>query len=205
MRLKYFMRGIGIGIILTALILSIGNPREKLTDEEIIKRASALGMTMMDDGNTDLDKLLDKIKPTGNVTPSIAPTPELTPAVSPNPTSTAAASPQPTAALTSAPKQESTPAPTITAPEISIRPTNIPAVTIQPVKDVNSSKISFNIESGMSSGKVAELLEEKGLIDDADEFNTYIVEMGKASVIKIGTYTLPKGSTYGDIISEITK
>jgi hypothetical protein len=205
MRLKYFMRGIGIGIILTALILSIGNPREKLTDEEIIKRASALGMTMMDDGNTDLDKLLDKIKPTGNVTPSIAPTPELTPAVSPNPTSTAAASPQPTAALTSAPKQELTPAPTITAPEISIRPTNIPAVTIQPVKDVNSSKISFNIESGMSSGKVAELLEEKGLIDDADEFNTYIVKKGKASVIKIGTYTLPKGSTYGDIISEITK
>lgn len=203
MRLKYFMRGIGIGIILTALILSIGNPREKLTDDEIIKRASALGMTMTDDGNSDLDQLLDKIKPTGNITPSITPAPELTPAVNPNTSPTPEASPQPTAALSSAPKQESTPAPTIKAPEISVKPTNIPAVTMSPIKDTD--EITFSIERGMSSGKVAKLLEDKGLVDDADAFNTYIVEKKKASVIKIGTYTLPKGSTYEDIINTITK
>jgi len=53
MRIKYYIRGIGIGIIFATLILSISFyfgkdsfAKEKLSDEEIIERATELGMVM---------------------------------------------------------------------------------------------------------------------------------------------------------------
>lgn len=47
MNLKYYLRGLGIGIVVTALIMSIaaGGKKEILSDEEIKARARALGMT----------------------------------------------------------------------------------------------------------------------------------------------------------------
>lgn len=46
MKLKYYLRGLGIGIALTAVILhfSVYNSNSTLTDEEIMERASRLGM-----------------------------------------------------------------------------------------------------------------------------------------------------------------
>ena len=51
MNLKYYLRGLGIGIIVTALIMGIvaGGKGRSLSDEEIIKRAEQLGMTMESD------------------------------------------------------------------------------------------------------------------------------------------------------------
>ncbi len=51
MNLKYFLRGLGIGIVGTVIIFNIfGNKPEKevLTDAEIIERAQTLGMVMED-------------------------------------------------------------------------------------------------------------------------------------------------------------
>ena len=51
MKLKYYLRGLGIGIIITTLVLMIAYSGHKteLTDEEIIARAEALGMVMEED------------------------------------------------------------------------------------------------------------------------------------------------------------
>ena len=49
MKLKYYLRGLGVGVICTAIIMGIalsGNKKEKLTDAEIIERARLLGMVM---------------------------------------------------------------------------------------------------------------------------------------------------------------
>ncbi len=50
MKLKYYLRGLGIGIIITTIILMIGFSRKgsSLSDEEIIERASRLGMVMQE-------------------------------------------------------------------------------------------------------------------------------------------------------------
>ena len=49
MKLKYYMRGLGIGVAVTSIILIILSGRESggktLTNEEVIARAEALGMT----------------------------------------------------------------------------------------------------------------------------------------------------------------
>lgn len=45
LKLKYYLRGLGLGIVVTATILSILSSKEdKMTDEEIIARAEELGM-----------------------------------------------------------------------------------------------------------------------------------------------------------------
>ena len=48
MKLRYYMRGLGIGIFVTAVLmaLTIHGKTERLTDEQIIERAEALGMEM---------------------------------------------------------------------------------------------------------------------------------------------------------------
>lgn len=46
MKIKYFLRGLGMGIVFTVLLLLAvgGTKKEMLTDEEIMARASLLGM-----------------------------------------------------------------------------------------------------------------------------------------------------------------
>lgn len=44
MKLKYYLRGLGIGILVTAIIMSCTRKPEKLTDAEIKMRATQLGM-----------------------------------------------------------------------------------------------------------------------------------------------------------------
>lgn len=48
MKLRYYMRGLGIGILVTAILMAvtIHGKTEHLTDEQIIERAEALGMEM---------------------------------------------------------------------------------------------------------------------------------------------------------------
>ncbi len=178
------MRGLGIGIVLTTLLLTIANPKEKLTDTEIKERAKELGMVdKKEEEDASISELLEKNKPTTK--PSTAPTQAPEPTALPEPTLTPTTTPEPT-------------------PE----PTPTPAVEI-PVNDNRDGEntgelVTFTVDQGMSSGKVAAMLLEKGLIKDSEEFNRFIVEEGKAGVIRIGTYTLPKGASYEEILTKIT-
>ena len=184
MKLKYYMRGLGIGILLATLILSISNTKENLTDAEIIARAKKLGMVMEDEIDNNLKEVIKK--------PSITEGPEVTPDIS----------------VTPSPAISITPALTVT-PIITPEPTitSAPNVTEQPeVTDAPQTKlVTFTIQKGMSSNKVSKLLQEIGLIEDAKDFNEYLIGENKVSVIQVGTYELPENSTYGDIVDAITK
>lgn len=215
MKVKYYMRGMGIGIVLATLIIAISNPKEKLTDREIITRAQSLGMVMGEDNNKNLEEVLQNINPTKSpsdlsATPVPGPTdqPDVSVTQGASPTSAPTASPTqaPTAAPTIAPTQASTPVPTI-EPMPTIKPTQVPIPTQIPASGNSSDtgkNITFTVEKGMSSGKVAAMLVQVGLIDNADDFNRFIEAEGKASIIRVGIYSLPKDSSYDDIIKAIT-
>lgn len=278
MRLKYYMRGMGVGIILTALILSIANPKEKLSDDEIKSRAAALGMTMREENDSDISKLLNDIKP-GNTSLSLTPEPEISPVISPGPSTTPTAQEPDKNGSSTADNSHSIDnsdsinnsaiidnATTVENADSADSTTTVEntnstdnTVTVESNNSIDSTApyentgmtdsatpvgnnsangsisaalddnsvsdrelspapteavteasaqndgITFTIQRGMSSGKVAALLKEKGLIEDADDFNMYIIRQGKASTIKIGTYTLPKGVSYKEIVSIISK
>ena len=49
MKLKYYLRGLGIGIAVTALVMGLAlakTTKESMTDEEIKERAAKLGMVL---------------------------------------------------------------------------------------------------------------------------------------------------------------
>lgn len=55
MKLKYYLRGIGIGMIVTTLLLafSFSNREAEISDEEVMERAAALGMVMAETEETE--------------------------------------------------------------------------------------------------------------------------------------------------------
>lgn len=76
-----------------------------------------------------------------------------------------------------------------------------PTPASQPVPD----KIEIEVESGMSSEIIADLLKEKGAIDDTKAFLIRLEELKKAEKLKVGRYKIPAGSSYDDIIIMMTK
>jgi len=228
MNLKYYLRGLGIGIILTTVILSIVNRNKVLSDQEIID----LGMVMKEDETDDLYELLENAKTSTDTKTN-------------NETITPAALGDVEASEEDKSKTENTDS---LGKADNIDKTDNTDITDNTNntgnsddnniaengneiddgnghlvnqseqenvdKSVNTDKnndntsddvITFSIDKGMSSEEVSIILEEIGLIEDAKDFNLYIVKVGKDKVIGIGTYTLSANSTYDDIIKVITK
>lgn len=211
MKRKYYMRGLGIGVIVTAIVCAIAFPKSKptMTDEEIIARAQELGYVKDEESVTADD--IDKIKENEQVTPS--PETSTTPEVTPEPTPEAPTPPdepevptQPTPVteqgkVTDSP--ESTKAVTKTPTKI---PTKTP--TPEPTKVPSSGeKVSYTVrvERGMTATKVAELLETAGAIEDSAAFVGYLRDADLTDYINIGTFTIPVGASYQQIADILTK
>lgn len=76
MKLKYFVRGLGVGIVLTAIVFTIAFHNldmYKLTDEEITIKAKELGLVEKEDESIDIDKLLEKERETSSKDVEIKP------------------------------------------------------------------------------------------------------------------------------------
>ena len=61
MKLKYYMRGLGIGILLTTLLFTLCGYQKKLSDQEIINLAKGLGMETAENEEDPLDKVLGEM------------------------------------------------------------------------------------------------------------------------------------------------
>ena len=140
MKLKYYMRGVGTGIIFSLfvfLVIIIPNVRleERMKGTSTAANASETGKL---DGILGGDKEPDKNSsgqgtlPTGNdVTPVLttSPSDEVTPTPTPESTATPTPTPEPTATPTPTPEPTATPTPT---PEPTATPTPTPKPTATP-------------------------------------------------------------------------
>lgn len=203
MKLKYYLRGIGIGIIVTAIILSIvngvSNSSNKMTNPQIVEKAKELGMVTKDeydivkqDLNTakgDIDDLKAEL--------TKADTKENKES---NDGSNGSEETQADAKSTDESKSEKTD--NKSSDEEKTNSSDKAKLTdpSQMAKD-----ISFTISSGMGSEDVAKVLEQKGIIVSASEFNKYLVESGNANYLQIGEFKADEGESYDSIISKITK
>lgn len=183
MKLKYYLRGLGIGVIVTTLILMIAfslHRGDGLTDEEIVARAKELGMVMQEAEKPVKDTLANSGDDKDNTESE---QPEKLPAPSQN-------------------HDEKKPQESLdeqglsTSDEIDRENT--------PQKET-VERVELTIVGGEYSDKVSEKLEKAGLIDDAESFNKYLAECKMDSFIQPGNYTLTVGASYDEIIEEITK
>lgn len=197
MKVKYFIRGLGVGIIVTALILAISY-KSKYSDEDIILKAKKLGMVFSEDVSgaaIDTDTLKTEV-------------PDVTEAPSPEPTEEIPAVTEP------GPESEPTPVPVQPAdePEPSDNPADEPLPSEEPVDvpapadepEPEPELISFTIERGDWSRIVAERLEQLGIIDSSKKFDKYLVDNGYAIRIKVGNFSAKKGASYEEIARMIS-
>lgn len=53
---KYYMRGLGFGIFITALILLLVHKSDKMTDQKAIQRVKDMGYTLTIEDEPEMDK-----------------------------------------------------------------------------------------------------------------------------------------------------
>ena len=179
MKLKYYLRGLGIGIVVTAIIMTValGN-KQPMTDDEVIARAKQLGMIE----NSVLTELAEKNE-TKNETkeePAVEKIDE----------------------TKEEPTVESTDETTNEMVDESIKPE-------EDVKDndvTNAKKnVSVTVVGGDSSWSVAKRMEEAGLVESAKDFDTYLCKQGYDKRISVGTYEIPVNATHEEMAKIITK
>lgn len=188
MKIKYFIRGLGVGILITALLVLIGSSRTQkvtISDEEVIDRAKQLGMIAKEDvGDYRLDKNLDQMKE------------DLANTESPEPEQTTIPA---TTAATKAPEKEDnkkTSKPTVS-------PSSKPKKKDK--KQEKSNTITLTIESGMTTQAVSRILHEKNVIRNEEDFVTYMVEHKLTAKLQVGKYEIPVDATHAQIADIITK
>ena len=182
MKLRYQMRGLGIGIIVTALLMGVAmDDGVPLTDAEIKILAAELGMV-----ESDSLKLSD-VQQGSSVTPTETPTAE--PVIE----STQAPTTEPTIEPTMAPTEQPTTEPTA-------EPTEVPSKEPE-----TGDVIILEVNRGSNSYTVSLQLEEAGLVADANEFDRYLCTNGYAECIQVGNFEIAVGSTLEEIAKIITK
>lgn len=175
MKLKYYLRGLGIGILVTAAILTIVyHTKGSMSDSQIMKRAAQLGMVM---ASTEEDTLFAQ-------TTQVNTTIEETGTISVEETTTVV---ETTEAVTEAPTEKPTEAPT----EAPTEPAAAEAV--------------LTISPGMYSESVSAELVRLGIITNQKEFNSYLVNNGYAERIQTGDFKIKADMSYDEIARIITK
>lgn len=176
MKLKYYLRGLGIGIVMAVLITGVSMGRKQtMTDDEVKARAKELGMIE----NSVLAERIpeETAEDNGDNEPEDAPDdtdkePEDTPVdVDKEP--------------------EDTPEGTEKEPEDAVAEE----------KDV----VSVTVVSGDTSWTVSKRMEEAGLIESAKDFDTHLCRYGYDKKISVGTYKIPVNASHEEMAKILTK
>lgn len=190
MKLKYYLRGLGIGILVTTVILSLaGVGRKNMTDEEVVKRAKELGMVE----STLLSDLPDQTK-----TDEVRPT---EPGISLQPETSEPEESTSTPETPEAP--EETP---VTPEETPVAPEETPVSPEDGNPDTPAGEtVTLVIGRGESSTTVSKNLKKAGIVEDAAAFDRFLCNNGYDKKIITGTYEIPYGASEEEIAKIITR
>ena len=214
MKRKYFSRGLGLGILVTALLFAFGLLfyKPSLSDEEIKARATLLGMTETSDRKTSSETSAASSSASSSAaassatsaTPSSSAEPE-TSATSAEPTVKTSEEPAPVQPEPSKeePSQPEPSEPTPTVPDTPSEPTDPDVPGGNPGSD-DPGLLSVTIYPQDSSLKVSENLYRAGIIDDPVSFNRYLESNGYDYNIQTGTFWISPNASYDTIAHAIT-
>ena len=204
MKLKYYLRGLGIGMIVTALILGISfsNRQDQtsqiMTDDQIRERAAELGM--VDSSELTLAALQNSEKQPTEGTPEETTQTQEQNNIEAEPETTVPAETQATVEPETPQESETTTEP---EPEKTVGPetTAEPEVTEAPQR---TQTASITIQRGDDSGSASRRLYEAGLVENAKAFDNYLCNNGYSRSINPGTYEIAPGTSEEEIAKIIT-
>lgn len=221
MKLKYYLRGLAVGIILTTIIITIANADNgPMTDAEVRQRALELGM---------VESSSIKLTDVGESTQQPTAEPEVSseskePTAEPEASSESKGStvePESStetsqAASEQEPATESVPEPSSSKEAESTQESggSSEAESTQessssaetesaPDEPVGGEPVLITIKSGDSSYTVSKVLAAAGLVEDAVEYDNYLCNNGYSRRIRTGTYEITPGMSYEEIAKMI--
>lgn len=221
MKLKTYLRGLGIGIIVTTIVMAIalGGRKETLSDEEIVIRAKQLGMVEgkeKGDGNEEI--------PEGGaeITESSDAGAAKTEGEQENAESEAGNGGEPeNNAETEAGKEAEPQSSTASGEENGQEPDQTEAEAPEEEADAAGAEnrsdasddggviagemVSISIVNGEDSATVSKRLEELDLVVSAAQFDRFLCDNGYAKRISPGSYEIAIGSSEETIAKIITK
>lgn len=207
MKLKYYLRGLGIGIIVTAVIMGVtsGHRKETLSDREIRERAAALGM--VEQGNLLADmETPSESAPKEEGASQAEETPEAVPSAPEEEQETA----KPEETPAEEPVQEPVQTPEKMQPEEPMQEPDEeeakPAGTEEASpENLPTGAVTIEILSGEGSYAVCRKLEEAGLIASASDFDVYLYTNGYDRKLRTGSYQVPAGAEPATIAAILTQ
>lgn len=227
MKFKYFLRGLGTGIVFSAIICLVAFQSSKssnISDKEVIERAKALGMiekqesleeTLLSEKNTtkkNQDKNNEENKKENKKTEEqsadIADLKHTTEQKRTEKTETSTEHQD----KSEEDKEQTTEQPTTqqedTEPKTEQSTTqqaDEEPKTEQPTTQQEEKQtVTITIKGGSTSYPVCQKLQELGVIKDATDFDNYLIKNGYANRISVGTHTLTIGMTYEEIAIAIS-
>lgn len=182
MKLKYYLRGIGIGIIVATLIMTVSSTihNNNLTDEFIMKEAQKLGMVMPENEDNH-DSLWGSSTETEVDTQTTNDT-----QIDNNQT-----------------EDTQTNNTQVNDTQTEDSQLNDTQADDTQVSDSQASEeatmVTITITDSDGAGRVAERLRSLGVLENATEFHTYILNNDYSRRIKTGTFQVPIDATYEEI------
>ena len=215
MKLRYYLRGLGIGIIVTALMMGIATrDNAPMTDAEIKAAAYALGM--LDSNSIKLSDIRTTEEPgDNNEAENVEDTAGSSEAENAeNAAESSEAENAENAAESSEAENAENAAESSEAENAEDTAGSSEAENVgDNTEDTGNSgeneepgeTVSITIKSGSGSRTVCNQLKEAGLIEDAGAFDQYLVDNGYSRRICVGTYKIESGSDWEKIAKIITK
>lgn len=194
MKLRYYMRGLGIGILVTAILMgvTIDGKTEKLTDDEIMTRAEALGMERKYESTVLSESVPEK-------------EPE---AVSQNAVEKEL--------LVNEPESEEVVSEETITKEDTEEPESVEEPEREEIEETSGGEesdtqeeapaetVQITVQGGDGSQTVARKLAEAGLVADAKSYDKYLCSKGYDKRICTGKHTIPVGASEEEIAKIIT-
>lgn len=209
-RFKYYLRGCGVGIIVASFIfiVTLHLKGGVMTDEKAMARASELGMVMSEESQTSESQT------------SVTQTQTATqiPVTESNAPDTQKATQKETQTQSSRENPKGTESATKDSQKSDskkdVKKDTKKEDSVKKDKDTKKEEkkdseapeeVSITIKGGEVCRQIAQKLQDKGLVKDAEEFRKYMQEHDYAKYIRVGTFTLKKGMSYSEIAQILTK
>ena len=221
MRLKYFLRGVGIGILVTTIILTATHASERrMSDSEVIDRAIELGMSFsashsgqqsgteeasLDESSTGQETSGDDVTDDSqNETETEPGSQSSSETVSESTSDGEASTGKVSEAVTGMTTQAitETTETTETTTELTTEIEN--AGSVAGIMN-NEVTCTINITKGMSSRTVCDMLKQNGIIEDAADFDRYLIKTGYDDKIRVGEVEVNSGMTYEELTALLYK
>lgn len=215
MRLKYYLRGLGIGIVVTAVIMGVSAERQKpvMTDEQIIARAKELGMVEQEGILAEIAG--ESVAAVDQTEEAKAEAPkqeeakaEEAKAETPKQEEAKAEAPEQEEAMAETPEQEEEKAEAPKQEEAKAETPKTETADQETAKQETVQKtasVVVSIYPGEGSYTVSRKLAALGLVESADIYDKFLCQNGYDKKLCTGNYTITEGATADEIARILTK